>query len=172
MVIPLLFVAGLLGTVEVSPALVYTPTEILAEHATFYEKSMNGQQSPLRVRFRVGSVSSQTVMNVDKQTFKQIVIYPVSGGSKDAEFYIAITPQVEKEFKRLGVSDLQEHFRGKEIEIQGRFDCVYLNIYGSPTFYMYHIDITDLNQIRMVKEVSSKQPDFSFPLPDWRVFTD
>lgn len=162
MVCSLLFLAGICGTVELSPIPVLTPSEILADRAEFSSKTID-------VRFKVGSIRSQTITTVDNQTYQQMIIYPVFGDTKDAEFYIAITPQVEKAFNRLGISNLKQHFKGKEVEVQGSLSVTYRNIYASPTFSMYHIDITDLDQIRMIKAVKSKQPNFSFKIPPWHV---
>lgn len=172
MMIPVLFVAVLLGAAQPSPVPTLTPTEILADHATLYDNTLSGKQGPLVVRFTVGLIDEQTVSNVDQQTYRQIMIHPVSGDSADAEFSIAITPQAEKAFKRLGIFDLKRHFRGKEIEVQGPLSVTLQMIYGSPTYYMYHIDIKDLQQIRMVEPVKSEQSDTGFQLPTWRVPTD
>jgi|GEM_PF-2523879 len=177
MVIPVLFVAVLLGAaqsspVAASPVATWTPTEILADHAALYGNILSGKQGPLVVRFTVGVIDEQTVRNVDQQTYRQIMLHPVSGDSADTEFSIAITPEAEKAFQRLGIFDLKRHFRGKEIEVQGPLSVTYRAIYASPTYYMYHIDIKDLQQIRMVKPVKSEQSDSGFPLPTWRVPTD
>lgn len=172
MMIPVLFVAGILGTVQPSPIATLTPDEIIADHAALYGNTLSGKQGPLVVRFTVGLIDEQTVTNVDQQTYRQIMIHPDSGVSADAEFSIAITPQAEKAFKRLGIFDLKRHFRGKEIEIQGPLSVTYQAIYASPTYYMYHIDIKDLQQIRMVEPVKSELSDTGFQLPTWRVPTD
>lgn len=172
MVIPVLIVAGILGTVQPSPVTTVTPTEIIADHGAFYDNTLSGKQGPLVVRFTVGVIDEQTVTNVDQQTYRQIMLHPVSGDSADAEFSIAITPQAEKAFKRLGIFDLKRHFRGKEIEIQGPLSVTYRAIYASPTYYMYHIDIKDLQQIRMVEPVKSEQSDSGYQLPTWRLPTD
>ncbi|WP_299461990.1 hypothetical protein [uncultured Gimesia sp.] len=172
MLIPLLVFAGMLGTVEPTPVPIFTPTQILAEHTALYENTLNGTQGPLVVRFQVGSIDSQTVIGVDHQRYQQTILHPVSGDCPNAQFYIAITPQAEKAFQRLGVFDLKQHFTGKEIEVRGRLNVTYRAIYASPTFYKYHIDISDLDQFRVVEAVNSKEPDFGFPLPAWRVLAD
>lgn len=172
MLIPLLVFAGMLGTVETSPVPIFTPTEILVKHAALRENTLNGKQGPLVVRFQVGSIDSQTVLDVDHQRYQQIILHPVSGDCPNAQFYIAITPQVEKAFQRLGNDDLKQHFTGKEIEVRGQLNVTYRTIYASPTLYKYHIDISDLDQFRLVETVDTRQTDAGFPLPTWRVLAD
>lgn len=152
MAIMMILIAGMFDVVQLPQT--YSPAEVLANTEELYQATLSPKQDPLIVRFRVGYIKSQTVHNVpEDRTYNQIMIHPQSGGIKNATFHVAITPEAEKEFKRLGITNLKKHFKGKEIEIQGRLSVSHLNLYGSPTFYKYHIDIKDLDQVRMIKPI-------------------
>lgn len=132
---------------------IYTPDQFLANAKELYRKE-------LTVRLRVSATPAETVINVPKNTkYKQIRILPQSAGIKNATFHVNITPEAEKDFKRLGITDLHKHFEGKEIEVKGYVEATLMQLYLSPTFYFYHINIHDLDQIRMIKPVSEESSE-------------
>ena len=155
MVIPMLIITSVF-TVAEGPKVLST-SELLTEANELYEKTLEGKQGPLTVRCRVGSVRSQKTTDPANRTYEQFILYPVNGESKEGSFYVVISPKAEKALKRLGLSDLRKHFTGKEIEIRGKLNATYLTIYASPAVLMYHIDITNLKQIRLVDDLSSKR---------------
>ena len=123
-----------------------TPLEVIQQSTSLLEAA------PICVRFRIGVVDTIPVTLPDKTPFNEIRLHPNTDfdPSLRASFYVTLSAEMEETLKRIGIADLQKHFRGKDIEVTGRLSQGAIGLYGSPNIYFYHIEIRDLDQIRSV----------------------
>jgi hypothetical protein len=127
-----------------------TPDNLLANIEKYEAKN-----KPVLVRFRVGSVGTQSILNATKGTTSQRIILH-SGAyntGKHASLDVAILPEAQAALRHLGITDFAKHFVGKEIEIRGPLTRIGTFLYGSPAEWAYYVDLKPLEQFRSVKQV-------------------
>jgi|HubBroStandDraft_6_1064221.scaffolds.fasta_scaffold99499_3 hypothetical protein len=151
MSIALIFVAAAFGArancPQVTAASVITPSEFLANVQKYFVK-----QGLVTVRFRVGSVGSQTVDNVASRTKSQRIILHSGVGDEHKSFDVAILPEAQAALKRLGIVNLAKHFSGKVIEVQGRVIGFVTVEYGALIESMsYYVEVSHLEQFNAVE---------------------
>lgn len=132
------------GTSEDDPIL--TPMDVIKKSDGLLESD------PIRVRFRVGTVDAMRVNRADNTAFDQIRLHPNVNfePSLRANFHVALSESIESTFHRIGIDDLEQHFKGKDIEVVGRLSRTGLHLIGSESYWFYYIEISDLKQMRSV----------------------
>jgi len=125
---------------------VLTPLEIVKKSEDFLESD------PIQVRFRVANIDSTPVIRADGTRFNQIRLHPDTNfdPSLRGSFYVSLSEPIENTVKRIGITDLEQHFKGKDIEVAGRLSRTGLHLVGSESYWFYHIEISDLKQVRSV----------------------
>ena len=125
---------------------VLEPAAVVARAESLLEKE------PIRVRFRVAQMDTVGVTTADGASFTQIRLHPDLEWDKSVRktFDVMLSPEVERTLKRIGVTNLPAHFKGKVIDVQGRLHRTVLQTkFGKPAWF-YHIEIRGLDQIHSV----------------------
>jgi hypothetical protein len=130
--------------------LAIAPDKLLAK----VEKYQLKHESVL-VRFRVGSVGTEPMLDVASATTSQRIILRTGtyNAGKHASFDVAILPEAQAALRRLGITDFARHFTGKEVEIRGPLTSIGTFLYGSPAEWAYYVNVKSLEQFRSVKQV-------------------
>src|SRR5690606_23234210 len=72
------------------------------------------------------------------------------------EFSAKMSPEVQEFYQKVGIVDLNQAFKGKEIEVQGEVQAFGYGQNGRPdTIWTYHIDVTSIDQVRDANQSES-----------------
>ncbi len=125
---------------------VFTPEDVIRNADTFLESA------PITVRFRVDTVDTIRHNREDKSTFDQIRLHPSVklDPSVHARFEVTLSESIQKTLQRIGMDDFKRHFKGKDIEVVGGLTRTSLFLKGSPTIWIYGIEISELKQVSSV----------------------
>jgi hypothetical protein len=96
-----------------------------------------------RVRFEIASVHRMPTHFADGSKHDVPHLVPINGGG----FTVPLSRDVETTLRRIGVADLDQHFTGKTIFVEGIVGQTGLDLIGSETTWTFHITVRSLDQI-------------------------
>jgi RNA polymerase sigma factor (sigma-70 family) len=144
--------------VKADPAKVplMTPKEIKAKMDLLYATPGSRYwDGPVETEFGVNSVAWQTFIVSDElEDQKRLALVPDGDATR---FTVQLMPEVQTALKRLGIVDLEAHFRGKFIRIRGHIGVVSTNFALSPSIHSYHLLVNNLDQIVEVKDTGKAE---------------
>ena len=121
-----------------------SPTEMLSgDRETFWDNS-----TVFRIRFEVAALTRQTTIFPDDSRHRVANLVPAE--SVPHGFTVAISRELEADFARIGVIDLEKHFTGATIEMEGVMSQTGLDLIGQETIWTYHINLRSFDQIHEV----------------------
>lgn len=125
-----------------------TPTEIIKNGKDW--KDFN----QVVVTFTVSSI--MTVPTVYADGTEQDAYHLVSdeGGAK---FTVPISPKLLKDFQRIGIRDLKQHFVGKTVTIEGYVTRTGLALILSPTIWTYHVQAKSFDNFKSVIDTEDQK---------------
>ncbi len=129
---------------EKSPP-IFSPSDIIRNGEGF----MNGLRKFV-VEFQVGSIQTVPTSYPDGSTHQVIHLIPMAAECNGG-FSVPIEPPFFKRLKEIGIEDVQTHFVGATVTLEGYVTGTALEIYGSPAVWTYHMPMNSFDAIRSVK---------------------
>ena len=118
-----------------------TPTEML----TGKREALWDNTTQFRIRFDIAAVTRRTTIFPDDSRHRIAHLIPAE--SAPHGFSVAISRELEADFARIGVTDLEKHFTGASIEMEGIVSQTGLDLIGQETIWTYHINLRSFDQI-------------------------
>ncbi len=129
-----------------------TPSHSKEAILTAREAAARGQElyhsrRKVTARFKVAGVVTIKVTDEQGKTSEWWKL--MAEGAED--FSAQLSPEVQALYQKAGIVDLNQHFKGKEIEVEGQVVAVGLDLISRPeTIWSYHIKVIALRQLRPV----------------------
>ena len=96
-----------------------------------------------RVQFEIAAVHRMPTHFPDGTKHDVPQLVPVNGSG----FTVPLSREIEATLQRIGIDDLDKHFTGKTISVEGIVGQTGLDLIGSETTWTFHITIRSLDQI-------------------------
>ncbi len=133
---------------------VLTPAEFVAKAET----SIWGQFRT--VGFYVSAVTTERMTRIDGTSYMEYRLYPDTGvgptklfGGTAHGFYVALTPAIVNDFKRIGVRNLTDHFKNRRVEFTGPLAATPFQYANSPASWSVYMPAYSLDNLHAVKDV-------------------
>ncbi|HAV62606.1 MAG TPA: hypothetical protein DCY13_09600 [Verrucomicrobiales bacterium] len=128
---------------------VWSPVELVKEGGD----ARRDNSTRFRVRFQVASVTRMPTHYPDGTRHE--IAHPIPGHNLGGlhGFAQPIPPAVEAALNRLGIDDLEAHFSGATVELEGVVAGSGLDLPGSPTHWTFYISLRSIDQFCGVTRV-------------------
>lgn len=128
-----------------------SPAELLAsDQAALFDNT-----TIFRVQFEVGAVRPTPTHYPDGS--RHNVLHLVPTGDTGEDFTVEISRMVEATLLRIGVEDIEKHFTGQSIMVEGIMGQTGLDLIGSETIWTYHITLRSLDQLLSLRPTAAKR---------------
>jgi hypothetical protein len=117
-----------------------TPEEAIAKYSVAPKRSSNG--AAVTVEFQVLATGAYTADNVTLD-------FRATRDEKQDQFIVVLSEKAQAQLKRVGIHDLDRHFRGKRVRVTGPVSSEWVTgLDATGTYYFLQVD--DIRQFEQV----------------------